>query len=393
MSKTPDQQAEALPQLPLPEGITTDYIDCSASCGLTYHVLKAGEPGKPLVLFCHGFPELAFSWRKILPRVAAAGYYCVAMDQRGYGRTKGWPQHQKFADVDLNDYVFTNLVRDLVCLVYGLGYTTVYSIVGHDFGGVSSAMAALMRPDIFKSSIQMSHPHHQPTEPPLGGQGKGEKKIDVQAELAKLDPPRKHYKWYNSSPGAAHDWETAPQGLETFLRGYFHLKSADWGVNTPRPLEKWGAAELAGMPEYYIMKASHTMPEAVAANMAGEDVSKTERWLSQEDLKVYCGEWGRTGFQGALNWYRAQTASTPQSARDMLLFAGRRIEVPCAFISGKQDWGNYQQPGALESYDDPKTVKEGCYRGAKLADGAGHWVQQEQPDAVVREILAFFDTL
>ncbi|KAI1760723.1 alpha/beta-hydrolase [Hypoxylon sp. FL1150] len=387
MGDITNQQAEALPELPLPEGITSDYIDC----GLTYHVLKAGEPGKPLVLFCHGFPELAFSWRKILPRVAAAGYYCVAMDQRGYGRTKGWPQHQNFADVDLNDYRFTNLVRDHVCLVYGLGYTTVYSIIGHDFGAVSSAMGALMRPDIFKSSIQMSHPHTRPAEPPLGGQvGKGEKKVDVPAELAKLDPPRKHYKWYNSSPEAAKDWETPSQGLEAFLRGYFHLKSADWDGNRPRPLERWAAAELAEMPEYYIMQASHTMPQSVAANMAGEDVSKTERWLAPEALRVYCSEWGRTGFQGALNWYRAQT---PQPARDVLLFAGRRIEVPCAFISGKQDWGNYQQPGALEGYEDPKTVKEGCYRGARLLDGAGHWVQQEQPDAVVREILGFFETL
>ncbi|KAI1401595.1 alpha/beta-hydrolase [Hypoxylon fuscum] len=392
MVYTPTQPDDALPELPLPEGIVSDYIDCSASSGLTWHVLKAGEPGKPLVLFCHGYPELAYSWRKVLPKVAAAGYYCVAMDQRGYGRTKGWPRRQQFEEVDLNDYVFTNLVRDLVCLVYGLGYTTVFSIVGHDFGGVSSAMAALMRPDIFQSTIQLSHPHHRPAEPALGGKGRA-RKVDIQAELARLDPPRKHYKWYNSSPQAAGDWENPPQGLEVFLRGYFHLKSADWDSNAPQPLKKWDAEELAGMPEYYIMKAEHSMPETVAANMVGEDASKTEWWLSREDLQVYCQEWARTGFQGALNWYRAQTASTPQSARDVLLFAGRRIEVPCVFISGKQDWGNYQQPGALEGYEDPKTVKEGCYRGAKLVDEAGHWVQQEQPEIVIKEILDFFKTL
>ncbi|KAI1483381.1 alpha/beta-hydrolase [Daldinia eschscholtzii] len=398
MSSTSDQSHETLhknvPDLPLPEGIASDYIDCSASCGLTWHVLKAGEPGNPLVLFCHGYPELAYSWRKILPAIAKAGYYCVAMDQRGYGRTKGWPRRQPFEEVDLNDFVFTNLVRDLVCLVYGLGYKTVHSIIGHDFGGVSSATAALMRPDIFLSTVQMSHPHHRPAEPiPLQEKGEAKKKIDIQAELAKLDPPRKHYKWYNSSPQAAQDWENPAQGLESFLRGYFHLKSADWDANKPRPLTKWGAQELAPMPEYYIMRAEHSMPETVASNMAGEDFSKTERWLSREDLQVYCREWARTGFQGALNWYRAQTASTKHSARDMFLFSGRRIEVPCVFISGKQDWGNYQQPGALEGYEDPRAVKEGCYRGAKLVDGAGHWVQQEQPDVVIKEILAFFETL
>lgn len=72
-----------LPPLPLPSGITEDYIDCTYSSGLTHHILKAGKPGAPLILFCHGYPELAFSWRKTMPPIAAAGYYCVAMDQRG----------------------------------------------------------------------------------------------------------------------------------------------------------------------------------------------------------------------------------------------------------------------------------------------------------------------
>ncbi|KAI4603362.1 hypothetical protein KJ359_006155 [Pestalotiopsis sp. 9143b] len=384
-------ETSALPPLPLPAGVSEAYIDCTASCGLNFHILKAGDPTKPLVLFCHGYPELAFSWRKVIPEVARFGYYCVAMDQRGYGRTLGWPRRE-FHDVDLNDYVLTNLVRDLVCLVYGLGRTEVHSIVGHDFGAVSSAMAALMRPDIFKSTVQLSHPHHALPTPRLGDE-QPKPKVDIQAELAKLEPPRKHYKLYNSTPDAAGDWDNPPQGLEKYLRGYFHLKSADWDKNDPHPLSKWGAKELEVMPEYYIMQKDHSLPTSVAENMKGEDYAKTERWLSKDELQIYCDEWKRTGFQGALNWYRAQTASAPQSAKDMLLFAGRRIEVPCTFISGKQDWGNYQQPGAFEGYEDPKTVKEGCFRGAKLIDGAGHWVQQEQPQQVVEALSDFLKTL
>ncbi|KAI3327219.1 alpha/beta-hydrolase [Xylariaceae sp. AK1471] len=382
---------EELPPMRLPAGITEDYVDCQSSCGLTWHVLKAGDPGKPLVLFCHGYPELAYSWRKVLPRIASAGYYCVAMDQRGYGRTTGW-SHRPFHKVELNDYFITNLVRDLVCLVYGLGYTEVFSIVGHDAGGVSSAMAGLIRPDIFRSTIQLSHPHHAPRTPRLGDQP-AKTVLDIQEDLAKLITPRKHYKWYNSTPEAAHDWDNPPQGLEKFLRGYFHLKSADWAKNDPRPLGEWNAEALEVMPEYYIMRRDVSMPDTVAHNMDGEDFAKTERWLSRDELQVYCDEWKRTGFQGALNWYRAQTATTPQEARDMLLYAGRRIEVPCTFISGKQDWGNFQQPGAIESYNDPQTVKLGCFRGTTLVDGAGHWVQQEQPEAVVQAILGFFKTL
>ncbi|KAK3624629.1 hypothetical protein LTR56_020879 [Elasticomyces elasticus] len=391
-----------LPALPLPDGVTEDYLDCTSSCGLNYHVLKAGKPGRPLILFCHGYPEgkpqrepirrqLAFSWRKILPAIAAQGYYCVAMDQRGYGRTTGWTQ-ASYDEVDLTQYTMTNLVRDLVCLVYKLGYKEVKCIIGHDFGAVSSAMAALMRPDIFKATIQMSHPHHASPAPPLGDE-EPKPNVDIQAELAKLDPPRKHYKNYNSTPTAAHDWDNPSQGLYDYLRGYFHLKSADWKFNTPHPLDSWTAEGLKEMPEYYIMRKEHSMPEAVASNMKGEDASKTETWLSESDMKIYCQEWQRTGFQGALNWYRAQTTSTPQSAKDMLLFAGRRIEVPCGFISGKQDWGNYQQPRALDGYDDANVVKEGCFRGAKMIDRAGHWVQQEQAERVIEEVKAFLQTL
>jgi len=384
-------QGAGLQPLPLPEGIREDYIDCTSSCGLNFHILKAGEPKNPLILFCHGYPELAYSWRKIMPSIASQGYYCVAMDQRGYGRTTGW-DHKPFHEVDLNEYTITNLVRDLVCLVYGLGYTSVHTIIGHDFGGVSSAATALMRPDIFKSTIQMSHPYHAPPTPPSGN-NPPTPKIDIQAELAQLDPPRKHYKWYNSTPTAASHWENPQQGLESYLRGYFHLKSATWARNNPHPLTEWSAAALEEMPEYYIMRQSDSFPETVARNMAGEDIRATEPWLSPEALGVYVGEWQRTGFQGALNWYRAQTASTPQSAKDLFLFSGRKIEVPVAFVSGRQDWGNYQQPGALESYEDDGSVRSGCYRGATLIDGAGHWVQQEQSEEVISAIVKFLKTL
>lgn len=253
-------------------------------------------------------------------------------------------------------------------------------------------MAALIRPDIFKATIQMSHPHHAPPTPQLGDKPKPPA-VDIQADLAKLNPPRKHYKWYNSTPGAANDWDHPPQGLEKYLRGYFHLKSADWEKNDPHPLKEWSAKEIEVMPEYYVMAKEDTFPQTVEKSMQGEDYSKTESWLPVEDLQVYVKEWSRTGFQAALNWYRAQTASTPQSKKDMLLYAGRRIEVPCTFISGKQDWGNYQQPGAFEAYENEKCVKPGCFKGMSLIDHAGHWVQQEQSQAVTKEVLNFLQKL
>ncbi|KAK4160455.1 Alpha/Beta hydrolase protein [Cladorrhinum sp. PSN259] len=396
---TTNKALPPLPPLPLSDDITEDYIDCTSSCGLNFHILKSGKPGDPLILFTHGYPELAYSWRKILPAVAKEGYFCVAPDQRGYGRTTGWTQ-SSYADTDLSEYTLTNLVRDLVCLVGALNYTEVHSIIGHDFGAVASASAALIRPDMFKSTIQMSHPFHPPpslpSSPPPAAAAAAAAASDIHADLLALNPPRKHYKEYHSSPSAASDYSSPPQGLEAFLRGYFHLKSADWSLNSPHALEKWSAEALSQMPEYYIMKSSHTMPETVKENMADQDLTRTERWLSKEDLQVYCAEWARTGFQGALNWYRAQQPGREVGLKvqgDMYLFSGRKIEVPVGFISGEKDWGNYQVPGALEGYEDERRVKRGMFRGVKMVEGAGHWVQQEQSESVVREVLGFLKSL
>jgi pimeloyl-ACP methyl ester carboxylesterase len=135
------------PSLPLPAGITEFYLP---SHDLTYHVLKAGNPKKPLILCLHGFPELAFSWRKIMPTIADEGYFVVAYDQRGYGQTTGWDTRD-FSSVDLNTFTFTRLVRDTVILVNALGYRKVACVIGHDFGAVVASMCALMRPDLFMS--------------------------------------------------------------------------------------------------------------------------------------------------------------------------------------------------------------------------------------------------
>ncbi|KAG9671451.1 alpha/beta-hydrolase, partial [Aureobasidium melanogenum] len=388
----------SLESLPLPQGLEESYIDCTDSCGLVFHIISAGQKNKPLILLTHGFPEIAFSWRRIMPALAAQGYYVVAPDQRGYGRTTGWDT-RPFHEVDLNQFTITNLVRDLVCLVYALGYKEVHCHIGHDFGAVSSAMAPLMRPDMFKSCIQTSHPHHAPPTPPfeveasaepISNPGSGSSsKLDIQAELAKLEPPRKHYKWYNSTSSASKDWETAPQGLHEFLRGYFHVKSADWPHNDPKPLKAWSAADLEQMPHYYIMPKDCSMPETISDMMKSEDSSATKGWLPDSELAVYVKEWQRVGFQGGLNWYRAQTSSSQIQKADMLLFAGKKIEVPCAFISGDKDWGNYQQPGALDGY------KNSCsdFRGVTFIPYAGHWVQQEQAEKVIEAVCKFLDGL
>lgn len=147
--------AQSLVHLPLRAGISESHVETD---DLTYHILEAGydpDRPKPLVLLIHGFPELAFSWRKVMPGIAAAGYHVVAYDQRGYGRTTGWDT-RPFHEVDLNTFSLTRLVTDALRLVNALGYMEVECVVGHDFGAVVSSMCALMREDVFKRWVSIT---------------------------------------------------------------------------------------------------------------------------------------------------------------------------------------------------------------------------------------------
>jgi len=109
----------ALPAIPLPSAIRSRFVE--GINGLRMHVLEAGyeSKGRPCVLLLHGFPELAYSWRKVMPALADAGYHVIAPDQRGYGRTTGWDARY---DGDLNSFRLPNLVRDALGLVSAFGH-------------------------------------------------------------------------------------------------------------------------------------------------------------------------------------------------------------------------------------------------------------------------------
>jgi pimeloyl-ACP methyl ester carboxylesterase len=113
--------------------------------GMTVHILEAGyeTTGRPAVLLLHGFPELAYSWRKVMLPLAAAGYHVIAPDQRGYGRTTGWDDS---FDADPDQFRILNMVRDALGLVYALGYRQVAAVVGHDAGSPVASWSTLVRP-------------------------------------------------------------------------------------------------------------------------------------------------------------------------------------------------------------------------------------------------------
>src|SRR6478735_8493341 len=347
-------RADALPPYgdgTLPSGIRSRVVNNNN--GLMVHVLEAGfeSTGRPCLLLLHGFPELAYSWRKVMLPLAAAGYHVIAPDQRGYGRTTGWDGSY---DADPDPFRILNMVRDAMGLVYALGYRSVAMIVGHDAGAPVASWAALIRPDIFRTITILSSPFEGPPALPFdtaNGVAPPQRAItddELDVELAKLNPPRKYYQNYQRTRGANDNMLHAPQGLHAFFRAYYHYKSADWKGNKPHPLKARTATEMAQIPTYYVMERDKGMADTVAPFMPSAAEIAACKWLTEAEVDVYASEYARTEFTGALQGYRVRRGSDPKTLAELRTFADRSIDVPSMFIGGSSDWGVYQTPGAVD---------------------------------------------
>ena len=359
--------------------IKSYHIDVSN--GLNIHYLEAtkndvNKNNQPIILLLHGFPELSFSWRNLMPELAKEGFRVIAPDMRGYGLTTGGG---KKYNNDISEYRLLNLSTDIIALLSALNIDHIDLLVGHDAGSSVAGISALIRPDIFKSVVMMSAPYA------------GAPHIDtnlliedpIHKDLEKLNPPRKHYQSYYSTPEANKDMHLEKDKLHRFLRSYYHMKSADWEENKPYELGSWTASNLAKMPEYYIMQLDQNMVEAVMPHFPKD--KKYENWLNDEELAVYSNSFFINTFQPALNWYRCMTSFDKNS--DLKIFSNKKIEVPSCFIAGEKDWGIFQKPGALEKMEN---ILCSHYCGRHIIKNAGHWVQQENPIDVIETLLDFY---
>jgi pimeloyl-ACP methyl ester carboxylesterase len=380
----------------LPAGVRARLI--ANVNGLTVNILEAGfeTPGRPLVLMLHGFPNLAYSWRKVMPAVAAAGYYVVAPDCRGFGRTAGWDDAW---DADPQPFLMLNLLRDQIALVNALGYRSTAMMVGHDQGSLMAAYGALIRPDIFPRLTLIgggfggapAFPFNTANGAPMPHPDFTNPELD--AEYAKLDPPRKGYQDYWASPEAERDMKNVPQGMTNFFRAFYYMKSADFpGNQNLRPLHavhtaKEAAEQNAQMPEYYVMRRGTGMPATVAAAMPDAAYIKSCKWMTEAECEVYGMEYARSGWTGALHEYRHRrnNAFAPTLA-EQLTFAGRTIDVPTQVIAGREDWGANRTVGG------PMNIGKTGYtqfKGVHMVGGAGHWAHEEQPEQVSQLLTGF----
>src|SRR5689334_16094187 len=199
----------------LPSGVRSRFVD--GVNDLRVHVLEAGyeTPGRRGVVLLHGFPELAYSWRRIMRPLAAAGYHAFAPDVRGYGRTS--PTPVGYND-DRRPFGTVNKIKDVLALVSAMGYRSVAAAIGHDQGSPLAGWCALARPDVFRSVAMMSAPfggapalpfNTTNTSPIASTPANPDAIYD---DLARLTPPRKHYQRYYQSAEANEDLWHPPQG-------------------------------------------------------------------------------------------------------------------------------------------------------------------------------------
>ena len=239
--------------------------------GIELHLAECGDG--PLVLLCHGFPELWYSWRHQLPVLAAAGYRAVAPDQRGYGRSSRPGR--------VEDYDIVQLAGDLVGLIDVLGEERAV-VVGHDWGAIVAWHLARAAPERLHGLVAMSVPlWPRPPKPPT-------------------------------------EWMKDIFGDQFFYILHFQ---------TPGVADAQLASDPAAFLRLFLRRASSDVFDGTA------EAPPLPDWISDEEFAVYEAEFSRTGFTGGLNWYRNFDRNWELTAES----AGRRIDVPTMFLAGERD--------------------------------------------------------
>ena len=300
--------------------------------GIELFVVEEGQG--PLVLLCHGWPELSYSWRHQVPALAEAGFHVVVPDMRGFGRSS--------APADIDAYSILDTVGDMVALVSALGEKQA-AIIGHDWGAPVAWHAAMFRPDIFTRVGGLSVP------PPLRGRGRP---LDTLRENGIAN----FYWQYFQTPGIAEaEFERdVALTMRTLLGRGFSDPAASLFLQD-------GKGFLC-----------NPAPDRPLPN-----------WLSETDLAHFTDTYGKTGFRGGLNWYRNIDRNWELTAP----WHGAQIHQPSLFIAGSMDSVITGLIGAKRVTELERVLPN--LKQKLMIEGAGHWVQQERPDEVNAALIGF----
>jgi pimeloyl-ACP methyl ester carboxylesterase len=297
---------------------------------ISLHVTELGKG--PAVLFCHGFPDTAYTWGRQMQAIAAAGYRAIAPDMRGYGRSSAPPEASLYTPLQT--------AGDLVGLLDALKIPSAV-LVGHDWGATHAWNAAMMRPDRFKAVFCLSVPYV-----PRGDESVFEK-------MRKAALQNKFYMFEQTSPEADQIWADAAVTIPGILY---------WASGSAPVAARWSPIDPA---RSLYRPAPGPLPS----------------WAEPDYVEHNVAEFQRTGFHGGLNYYRAAEPYFYLTAA----FKGAKVTQPSFFMMGKDD-------GLRDLYhltEEQLRVGLPGLVGSVEIDGAGHWLQHEASAEVNEQLLKF----
>jgi len=328
-------------------GLVTEHVAKTARHTSFY--LQSGPADGPLVIFCHGWPELSLSWRHVLPVLGGAGFCCAAPDMRGYGRSSVYTTREAYA--------LENMVQDMLELLDALGRRSAVW-VGHDWGAPVVWALAAHHPERCLAVASLCVPY-----------ATVERGLE---ELAKLV----NRKLYPAEQFPLGQWEYMGFYEEHFEQA---VAQAEANVdNTVKALFRAGTPEAISQPSgTAFVRISGGWFGAKGA--AAPDLPRDARVLSEQDLATYASALRRNGFFGPDAWYMNHRANAEYARRSV---KGGVLEMPVLFIGAEYD--------ATCAWRDLKAPMEKLCRHLSVATvEAGHWAAQERPREVNAALLAW----
>ena len=303
--------------------------------GVTLRTVVEGEG--PLLILTHGFPQCWYLWRNQIDFLVNEGYMVAVPDQRGYGASS--------CPSEVSDYNIRNLADDIAGIAVALGYNEFISI-GHDWGCGVAWNTALLHENACRAVLGMSVPYSRGID---------------RKEFPPYSDDSFWYINYFQEEGVAE--AEIEEDIEKSLLAVYYCLSAD------SPKGSW-MAQL-NKPRKSKLLDALILPEEMPS------------WLTREDLDYYVAQFKISGFRGPINWYR-NIATNDSHIPDIV---GKKFRQPAAFIAGAGDEVLQYAPSWRKTM--PRWYED--LRFVQLVEGAGHWVQLEQPDQTNALIKQFLD--